>query len=294
MILFPNGDQTIVGEKGTSLSGGQRARINLARTLYHDADIYLLDDPLSAVDPNVANHIFKEAVKGYLKNKITVLVTHQLQFVKNSTKVLLIDNGSQVAYGDFDTIIRSGLEFTKFIDIETKEENRPKRSTFGSLLSLASESSLSAENPRLSLDSTIIDVEMIEQLKEKMKEQDEKREKRQTIKEISTLQFTSKVYYVYLKLALAGWLGPCLFLSLFLGQMSFTFTDYFLSLWVDSQSKSSTDKKISFIDNFNQEQIILIYSSLLLLLFILGLSKAVLFFKACLVSSVKLHNRLFK
>ena len=58
--MFPNGDLTIVGEKGYTLSGGQKARIGLARAVYNDADLYLLDDPLSAVDPSVANHIFNK------------------------------------------------------------------------------------------------------------------------------------------------------------------------------------------------------------------------------------------
>lgn len=55
---MPEGDQTLVGERGVSLSGGQKARISLARALYYDADVYLLDDPLSAVDAKVSNHIF--------------------------------------------------------------------------------------------------------------------------------------------------------------------------------------------------------------------------------------------
>src|SRR6266487_4913326 len=95
--LFPYGDNTLVGEKGVSLSGGQRARINLARALYHEADIYLLDDPLSAVDANVARHIFEKCILGYLKSKTTILVTHQLQFIKHATKILVLDQGQCLA-----------------------------------------------------------------------------------------------------------------------------------------------------------------------------------------------------
>ena len=58
--LLPHGDNTLVGDRGVKLSGGQRARISLARSLYMDADVYLLDDPFSAVDTNVARHIFKK------------------------------------------------------------------------------------------------------------------------------------------------------------------------------------------------------------------------------------------
>jgi ATP-binding cassette, subfamily C (CFTR/MRP), member 4 len=65
--ILTHGDETIVGEKGVSLSGGQKARINLARAIYRKADIYLLDDPLSAVDSNVGKHIFDRCINGFLK-----------------------------------------------------------------------------------------------------------------------------------------------------------------------------------------------------------------------------------
>ncbi len=88
--LFPQGDQTTVGERGISLSGGQKARINLARCLYVDADIYLMDDPLSAVDTHVGRHLFDKAVNGFLHDKIRVLVTHQLQYLKDVNQILVL------------------------------------------------------------------------------------------------------------------------------------------------------------------------------------------------------------
>lgn len=88
--LLPQGDQTIVGERGISLSGGQKARINLARCLYVDADIYLMDDPLSAVDTNVGRHLFDHAINGFLKDKIRILVTHQLQYLTDVDQILAL------------------------------------------------------------------------------------------------------------------------------------------------------------------------------------------------------------
>ena len=68
----------MIGERGVNISGGQKARISLARAVYSNADIYLLDDPLSAVDPEVANAIFNDCICGALKDKLVILVTHQL------------------------------------------------------------------------------------------------------------------------------------------------------------------------------------------------------------------------
>ena len=90
--LFPNGDQTAVGDKGISLSGGQKARLNLARALYIDADIYLLDDPLSAVDTHVGRLLFDKAINGFLQGKIRILVTHQLQYLQEVDQILVLKN----------------------------------------------------------------------------------------------------------------------------------------------------------------------------------------------------------
>ncbi|CAG2123195.1 unnamed protein product, partial [Medioppia subpectinata] len=87
------GDMTVVGDRGSTLSGGQRARINLARALYLNADIYLLDDPLSAVDASVAKHIFENCVLDFLRDKCVLLVTNQMQFLKRSTKILYLMSG---------------------------------------------------------------------------------------------------------------------------------------------------------------------------------------------------------
>ena len=76
MEAFANGKETMIGERGVNVSGGQKARISLARALYQNADIYLLDDPLSAVDPKIASKIFERAILTELKDKCVVLVTH--------------------------------------------------------------------------------------------------------------------------------------------------------------------------------------------------------------------------
>lgn len=88
--LFPRGDGSPLGERGVQLSGGQKARVNLARCLYVDADIYIMDDPLSAVDTHVGRHLFDQAINGFLRNKIRVLVTHQLQYLRDVDQILAL------------------------------------------------------------------------------------------------------------------------------------------------------------------------------------------------------------
>lgn len=91
---FPKGDLTIVGERGSSISGGQKARISLARACYREADIYLLDDPLSAVDGSVGAHIFHECLgpTGRLANQraTRILVTHQVHFLKEADWLVVL------------------------------------------------------------------------------------------------------------------------------------------------------------------------------------------------------------
>ena len=102
-----DGDLTWVGERGTTLSGGQKARVNLARALFYDADIYLLDDPLSAVDSSVAKYIFDECFKTFLKRKTVLLVTHQVQFSTPAQKVLLLHDSPDFSYGPATMVLHN-------------------------------------------------------------------------------------------------------------------------------------------------------------------------------------------
>lgn len=114
--MFPYGDRTLVGEKGKALSGGQKARINLARCVYNNADIYLLDDPLSAVDANVGKQLYEQCIKQFLKNKICILITHQLQYLKSADKIMIIKDGRIEIEGDYENLQRSGLDFAKLLE----------------------------------------------------------------------------------------------------------------------------------------------------------------------------------
>ncbi|CAL2049862.1 unnamed protein product [Caenorhabditis brenneri] len=104
MDQLANGDLTIVGDNGSTLSGGQRARISLARAIYADADIYLLDDPLSAVDAHVGRKLYENLIRGYLSDKLVVLVTHQIHFLNSLNSVILMKNNKMIASGTLNQL----------------------------------------------------------------------------------------------------------------------------------------------------------------------------------------------
>ncbi|KAM9836010.1 ATP-binding cassette sub-family C member 4-like [Aulostomus maculatus] len=113
--VLPDGDLTLIGDKGGTLSGGQKARINLARTVYQEADIYLLDDPLSAVDAEVGKHLFEQCICGLLKKKCRILVTHQLQYLKATDHILVIKEGHVMAHSTYNELQGSGLDIVTLL-----------------------------------------------------------------------------------------------------------------------------------------------------------------------------------
>ncbi|KAG1657832.1 Multidrug resistance-associated protein 4 [Nymphon striatum] len=125
-----NGDETIVGERGIQLSGGQRARISLARALYYDADIYLLDDPLSAVDAEVGNHLYTKCIQEYLAKKIRILVTHQINYLKHAPKILLLTKNAKPLCGTYDELLKTYPHLATFFTDSSKkhvDKKEPKR-----------------------------------------------------------------------------------------------------------------------------------------------------------------------
>ena len=100
IALLPNGDATEIGEKGVNLSGGQKQRVALARALYNEADVYLLDDCLSAVDPEVAQHLFRNVILEQLvaKGKTTILVTHNTHAIEDADFAVFLGSDQRVAY----------------------------------------------------------------------------------------------------------------------------------------------------------------------------------------------------
>lgn len=128
LSMLPAGDETEIGEKGVNLSGGQRHRVALARACYAAADIYLLDDPLSAVDAHVGRHLLDKCILDYLRDTTRVLVTHQLQYLPASDIVVLMKEGKICEMGTYDDLVSQGIDFHDFEvddeDTSTKKENQ--------------------------------------------------------------------------------------------------------------------------------------------------------------------------
>ena len=106
IALFSKLDLTEIGQRGVLLSGGQRARVNLARAIYSNADIYLLDDPLRAVDAKVGKHLFERCIKGFLDGRIRILVTHHLQFLEKTDSIVIMQNGTVVCQETFSRLTK--------------------------------------------------------------------------------------------------------------------------------------------------------------------------------------------
>ncbi|KAJ2781309.1 hypothetical protein GGI15_003253 [Coemansia interrupta] len=115
--MLPGGDLTEIGEKGINLSGGQKARVSLARAVYSRADVYILDDPLSAVDAHVGKHIFTQVLgsRGLLKTRARILVTNAVQYLASAEQVVMLRDGAIVDQGSFYQVMERGGEIYDFV-----------------------------------------------------------------------------------------------------------------------------------------------------------------------------------
>ncbi|XP_071056450.1 probable multidrug resistance-associated protein lethal(2)03659 [Onthophagus taurus] len=196
---FPNNDFTIISEKGHSLSGGQKSRINLARSIYKEADIYLLDDPLSAVDSHVAKHIFNECIVEYLQGKTRILVTHQIQFLNKADFIVVIKDGQIDFKGTFDQLKKE--EIIKFFDIHQEEErdDKTKRKI--------------KKNVRKSTGSLILDQEKVD--------------------------YQKNIFFEYIKSSTNSLSLTILILVLIITQFACNSADYWISFWTDQVETQS-------------------------------------------------------
>ncbi|KAK3359696.1 P-loop containing nucleoside triphosphate hydrolase protein [Lasiosphaeria hispida] len=122
--MLPNNDMTEIGERGITISGGQKQRLNIARAIYFDADIVLMDDPLSAVDAHVGRHIFDSAILGLLKDKCRILATHQLWVLSRCDRIIWMEGGKIQAIDTFDNLMKSSEGFQQLMETTAVEEKK--------------------------------------------------------------------------------------------------------------------------------------------------------------------------
>uniref|UniRef100_A0A1B0DCY7 Uncharacterized protein n=1 Tax=Phlebotomus papatasi TaxID=29031 RepID=A0A1B0DCY7_PHLPP len=291
--LWPFGDATLVGERGVSLSGGQKARVSLARAIYRKADIYLLDDPLSAVDTHVGKHIFERCIRRFLEDKIVILVTHQLQYLKDIRHIVLLNAGRVEIQGSYDEIRQSNLD--SFLAHTPDEAQEPKSPT--------TERKLNTFNSQIDYYESKDNEELEEEKEEQA---------------VGSVKWT--VYLAFFKFVR----NKCMIittLSLFvLAQLAMTGTDYFVAQWVNWEESLNllnttgfnlTDTLFSYLESLGnatdllaiispdhesaiRRQYQITYGVLMAILTYLVIQRNFVFFRMCLMASIRLHDRLFR
>ncbi|XP_047433724.1 ATP-binding cassette sub-family C member 10 [Mugil cephalus] len=199
--ILPNGDKTEVGENGVTLSGGQKARLALARAVYMDKDVYLLDDPLAAVDTDVAEHLMKKCVMQLLAGKTRILCTHRIEFVDKADVVVLMDNG---------TIVRTGTpaEILPLVEAVPKQRKNDRNTKEKDGVEQDEEEPGPPSDLCVGGDADPLGAEQ---------------------KQVGGLAW--RVYKTYWS-AVGGLLATCILMSLLLMQASRNVSDWWLSHWI--------------------------------------------------------------
>ncbi|XP_037656319.1 multidrug resistance-associated protein 4 isoform X4 [Choloepus didactylus] len=285
--LLKDGDLTVIGDRGTTLSGGQKARVNLARAVYQDADIYLLDDPLSAVDAEVGRHLFELCICQTLHEKITILVTHQLQYLKAASQILILKDGEMVQKGTYTEFLKSGLDFGSLL---RKENEEAEQSTIPGSPTLRnrtfSESSVwSQQSSRPSLKEGSPEDQVLENIQV-------------TLSEESRSEGTVglKAYKNYFS-AGAHWFIIILLLLLNIATLvAYVLQDWWLSYWANEQSalNVTVNGKGNVTEKLDLNWYLGIYSGLTIATVLFGVARSLLVFYVLVNSSQNLHNKMFE
>eukprot|EP00050_Salpingoeca_kvevrii_P019493 m.86620 g.86620 ORF g.86620 m.86620 type:complete len:1342 (+) comp8438_c0_seq2:3-4028(+) len=264
---FPLGHETRVGERGVTLSGGQKARVSLARAVYHEAELYLFDDPLSAVDTKVAEHLFKNCIQSELMvNKTVVLVTHQVQHLVDADYILVLGtSGDMRGFGSFSELSANGLLQEVELEQEAEEEERKRRRSHR-----ISESGAGAAGP--SSPSAVSEGEEDEAVPsdENVAENRERG---------SVNWATYKEFFASGNGALASMFVVLFFI---LTQLAMLAADFWLSRWVDLDPEDRREHINAFV-----------YMGLVGLFIIFAFVRSSLFLRYFLNSSEATHNNMF-
>ncbi|XP_061235382.1 multidrug resistance-associated protein 1 isoform X4 [Neopsephotus bourkii] len=256
--ILPAGDKTEIGEKGVNMSGGQKQRVSLARAVYCNADVFLFDDPLSAVDAHVGKHIFENVIgpKGILKNKTRVLVTHAINYLPQMDTILVMSDGEISEMGSYQELLKQDGAFAEFLrtyaNTEQSMENSDTNSPSGKEGKpvengiLVNEASGKLMHRQLSNSSTYSrDTGKLQQhssTAELQKPQAEKNSWKLTEADTAkTGRVKATVYWDYMK-AIGLFIS---FLSIFLfmcNHIASLASNYWLSLWTDDPVINGTQQ----------------------------------------------------
>jgi ATP-binding cassette subfamily C (CFTR/MRP) protein 4 len=264
--IFPDGDATMVGEKGINLSGGQCARLNLARAIYRDTDIYLLDDPLSAVDAAVGRKIFQDCIKTNLKEKTVILVTHQFQYLEEVDRIVVLNNGSVEITGTFAELQSAGLYSVQVMQMldDIDDAKTPGRADFKSAC------------------------------KEIMTESIVEKKERLAEKKFGG-SISAKTYLSYF---LSSNNIPLVLLVAFISilhQLAASGGDYFLAYWVNSE-ENATSRRNETCEEFvciNRERYIYLYGGITIATITLCIMQSLTFFEMSMRIANNLHATMF-
>uniref|UniRef100_A0A3B4V2W9 Multidrug resistance-associated protein 1 n=1 Tax=Seriola dumerili TaxID=41447 RepID=A0A3B4V2W9_SERDU len=238
--ILPAGDETEIGEKGVNLSGGQKQRVSLARAVYCDRAVYLLDDPLSAVDAHVGKHIFDQVIgpQGLLKDKTRVLVTHGLSYLPQVDLILVMVGGEVTEMGSYQQLMATEGAFSEFLRTYASVDYTDNNGE-------AHYSSHSHGDCVRCLSSPV--VSSVSKLSQTNKEGQDLNKKAKN-PEVGKLTEADKasigrvqlsVFWAYLKAI--GVLLSCISLLLFLAHhLVSLFSNYWLSLWTDDPVVNGT------------------------------------------------------
>ncbi|XP_017117181.1 probable multidrug resistance-associated protein lethal(2)03659 [Drosophila elegans] len=290
--LLPLKDKTIVGDRGASLSGGQKARISLARAVYREASIYLLDDPLSAVDSNVGRHLFEQCMRDYLRDRIVILATHQLQFLQQADQIVIMEKGVVSAVGTYDSLHKSGVDFGSILsDSEQDNDEEPEE--------VRSRTSSVTEQRRNSVKSVLSIAESCPG------DDPEKEMINQKPQETGHSGFG--VYTDYFK-AGGGFFAFAVMMSFYLSSQGLaSLGDYFVSYWVskkrieETQEDTLRNKEVdsslpTWWQNLGKSEMQDTYMFMLItvLIIVVTVKRSFLFYNLAMKASVRLHNSMFR
>ncbi|XP_036687849.1 multidrug resistance-associated protein 4 isoform X2 [Balaenoptera musculus] len=285
--VLEDGDLTVIGDRGTTLSGGQKARVNLARAVYQDADIYLLDDPLSAVDAEVSRHLFELCICQALYQKITILVTHQLQYLKAASQILILKDGEMMQKGTYTEFLKSGIDFGSILKKEN-EETEPSTVPGTPTLRNRTFSESSVWSQQSSRPS----------LKDAAPEDQDTENIQVTLSEESRLEgkVGFKAYRNYFT-AGAHW---CIIIFLIpvniAAQVAYVLQDWWLSYWANEQSalNVTVNGQGNVTEKLDLYWYLGIYSGLTVSAVLFGIARSLLVFYVLVSSSQTLHNQMFE